>query len=330
MPKAYHYVFAPLVNIRVPSDDMLDCGSFRVWSVHNKALRDILDLMHESSPDKRDTFFDDLEEADEAVFVVKSLQIIEDSTYCPHPDLDLYTIKYTPEPYDVFCKERICFNLICKQSVFTPVVLCADDFPTVRSLAWFWNTEDGRREWQISSHEGQEFRKSMAESIKKLMIRQSGEFIDERKWLTRALSKYESGNWFKRKSNDRMLDYFSALEALYTDDSTEGTSLKLTTRVAMVLSGGDKEYGEALDRIKKFYDARSSSSHGSQTKDLHEEDLAELREYVRRGILMAFELSKQAKGQGDWQKICKRLLNPRDTKLLQELESIRGGLDAVW
>lgn len=329
MSKIYHCAFAPLVNAQVPSDDMLDCGSFRVRSVRNKALRDILDLMHEHSPDKRDTFFDDLEEADEAAFVVKDIQINEDDTDYD-PDSDIISVKYTPKPYDVFCKERICFNLTCKQSVFTPVVLCADDFPTVRSLAWFWNTEVGRREWQISSHEGQELRKSMVESIKKLMIRQSGEFIDERKWLTRALSKYESGNWFKRKSNDRLLDYFSALEALYTDDSTEGTSLKLPIRVAMVLSDGDEEYGEVQDRIKKLYDARSSNSHGSQTKDLRKDDLAELREYVRRGILMAFELSKQAKGPGDWQRICKRLLKPRDPELRQDLKNIRGGLGAIW
>ncbi len=143
MSKIYHYVFAPIVNIRVP-DEMLDCGSFRIQSVRGEALHKIARLMNEQSPDARDTSPDDLERADEAVFVVKSLQIVEnDSNSGYYPDLDsgLYTIEYKPNRYDVFRKERICFNLICRESVFSPVVLCTDDFPTVRSLAWFWDSD---------------------------------------------------------------------------------------------------------------------------------------------------------------------------------------------
>ena len=325
MPKVYHYVFAPLVNAHVP-DEMLDCGSFRVQSVRSEELRKIARLMNEHSPDARDTSPDDLEEADEAVFVVKSLQIVEDdSTY--NPDFDLYTIEYTPKQCDVFRKERICFNLICKQSVFTPVVLCADDFPTVRSLAWFWDSDT--RDWWFSSQEEQVIQKSMVGLIQKLMIFQSGEFLDKREWLTQALSKYEVGCRFRREFNDCLRDYFSTLEALYTVEK-DGIAQNLATRVAMVLAGRDEEYGEVLGRIKKLYDACSSMRHGSKTKDLHGEDLVELREYVRRGILMAFELSKQANGLDKWQKICKRLLNPRDPELRRDLKNIRGGLDAIW
>jgi len=326
MPKVYHYVFAPIVNVRVP-DEMLDCGSFRIQSVRSETLRKIARLMNEHSPDARDISPDDLEQADEAVFVVKSLQIIEDdSTY--DPDSNLYTIEYTPKQYDVFRKERICFNLICRESVFSPVVLCADDFPTIRSLAWFWDSDT--RDWWFSSHEEQVIQKSTAGFIQKLMIFQSGEFLDKRGWLTRALSHYEVGCRFRREFNDCLRDYFSALEALYTDDSKEGVTNKLATRVAMVLAGNDEEYGKVLDRIKKLYNACSSNRHGSQTKNLHVEDLMEIREYVRRGILMAFELSKQVKGLDNWQKICERLLGTRDKQLLQELDSMRGGLGAVW
>lgn len=326
MPKVYHYVFAPLVNARVP-DEMLDCGSFRVQSVRSEALRNIARLMNEHSPDLRDTSPDDLGQADEAVFVVKPLRVEEDdSTY--DPDLDMYSIEYTPKQYDVFRKERICFNLICRESVFLPVVLCADDFPTVRSLAWFWDLHT--RDWWFNSHEEQVIQKSMVGSIQKLMILQSGEFLDGREWLTRALLEYEVGCRFGRELNDCLRDYFSALEALYSVEK-EGIAQKLATRVAMVLAGTDEEYGGVLDRIKELYGASSSKRHGSKPKYLfHKEDLVELREYVRRGILMAFELPKQAKGLGDWQKICKGLLNPRDKKLLQELEHIRGDLDAIW
>lgn len=325
MPKVYNYVFAPIGNARV-SDEMLDCGSFRVQSVRGEALRNIARLMNEHSPALRDTLPYDLEHADEVVFVIKSLQIVEDdSTY--DPDSNLGTIEYIPEQYDVFRKERICFNMICREPVFLPIALCADDFPPVRSLAWFWYPDV--RDWLFRFHEEQAIQKSTVRPIQKLMTFQSGEFLDRREWLTQALLEYDVGCQFRREFNDRLRDYFSTLEALYTVEK-EGIAQNLATRVAMVLAGRDEEYGEVLDRVKNLYNACSSKRHGKQTSNLHEEDLVELREYVRRGILMAFELSKQVKGLGDWQKICKRLLNPRDKQLLQELESIRGGWDAIW
>lgn len=223
-------------------------------------MRNIACLMDEHSDDSRDTLPYDIEEADEVVFVIKSLQIKEDdSTY--DPDLEIYMIEYTPEQYDVFRKERICFNLICRESVFLPVVLCADDFPTVRSLAWFWHPDV--RDWLFISHEEQVIQKSTVRSIQKLMLFQSGEFLDKREWLTRALSEYDVGCQFLREFNDCLRDYFSALEALYPVEN-ERITQNLATRVAMVLAGNDEEYGKVLDRVKKLYNACSSIRHGKQ------------------------------------------------------------------
>jgi hypothetical protein len=98
----------------------------------------------------------------------------------------------------------------------------------------------------------------------------------------------------------------------------------------MVLAESDEQSGKVMDRVRKLYNACSSQRHGSKAPDLQEEDLFVLRTYVRRGILMAFELSRSANGPGDWQKTCKDLLNPRDEKLLLKLRDIRAGWNAIW
>ncbi len=305
-------------------DEVLDYGSFRIQNVRGEALRNIARVMDDTSPDVRDTSPNDLERADEAAFIVKPLQIQMDTE--PLDD-DLSTVKFTPTAHDAFRKERVCFNLLCHKPVFTPVVLCADDFPTVRSVHWFWNSDT--RDWWFAPNQGQTLYASQAELVQRLIASQCGEFLDGRRWLTMALSEYESGCEFQRKPNDCLRDYFSALEALYTVEQS-GMSQNLATRVAMVLARSDAEYGELLAGIKQLYHVCSSKRHGSQASDLQAEDMTELRTYARRGILMAIELSRPAKGPCDWQTICKRLLNPRDTKLLLELKDIRGGLEAIW
>lgn len=127
--------------------------------------------------------------------------------------------------------------------------------------------------------------------------------IDNSKRKTANTSKHSRitiANYFiqnARSCNDlglKMTSYCSALETLFSNDSTE-LSHKLAERVAHFLSTNKAERIVIFKFIKKAYDIRSKIVHGATIKDNHidglESLLIEMDNTCRKIINYAFSKS---------------------------------------
>jgi hypothetical protein len=105
------------------------------------------------------------------------------------------------------------------------------------------------------------------------------------------------GAYTKPMGDDRVLDYWIALEALVLPDGKEG---ELRTKAALRLAwlfGTNANRSEVFKKVQKSYDLRSSIAHGTQhhTKP---EDAAYLEGLVRQTMLHCLELGKVP--EPDW------------------------------
>jgi len=88
---------------------------------------------------------------------------------------------------------------------------------------------------------------------------------------------------------DRLLDYWIALEALVTPESSSEVTYRAALRSAIIAGDDDEERVEIYDFIRKrSYDCRSKIVHGSCAKDV-EEIAVRTGEILRRIILRAFD-----------------------------------------
>lgn len=98
-----------------------------------------------------------------------------------------------------------------------------------------------------------------------------------------ALRRF-TGAYPKPMSDDRILDYWIALEALVIPDGKEGElRSKGATRLAW-LFGNQSNRVEIFKKVQKSYDLRSNIAHGSNTS-VQLEDVTYLEDLVRRTML---------------------------------------------
>ena len=92
-----------------------------------------------------------------------------------------------------------------------------------------------------------------------------------------------------------VLNSFTALEGLLTNDSTSELSYRLSARIASLLGEDDESRKRVFKEMKSFYDLRSKIIHGSgfRLKPKHQamlEEVPRLRELVRRVLLRIMAL----------------------------------------
>jgi hypothetical protein len=95
--------------------------------------------------------------------------------------------------------------------------------------------------------------------------------------------------------DNEVLNLFTALEGLLTNDSTSELTYRLSMRVASLLGEDDESRKRVFNEMKSFYDLRSKIVHGSgfRLKPKYQallEQVSTLREYVRRVILRIMAL----------------------------------------
>lgn len=78
-----------------------------------------------------------------------------------------------------------------------------------------------------------------------------------------ALSRFTDG-YERIKSEDKIIDYMIALEALYLQEGTAELSYRLAHRVSVLLTKDKKERRRLFEMTRKSYDLRSKIVHGSK------------------------------------------------------------------
>jgi hypothetical protein len=105
-----------------------------------------------------------------------------------------------------------------------------------------------------------------------------------------ALRRF-TGAYPKPMGDDRILDYWIALEALVMPDGKEGElRSKGTTRLAW-LFGNQGNRLEVFTKVQKSYDLRSKIAHGSETS-VELEDVTFLEDLVRQTMLHCVSTKK--------------------------------------
>lgn len=254
-------------------------------------------------------------EIEQGVFLVKQAELPEDALRDP------------------MGKEWRCLNLVLAEPVHILGVYQADDFPIPGNGGEAWVDPS----WPslpstYDASDGQEFQAHHSEHICNLLPLLSDEYLATRPWLLHALEAYACASDSGRSKVDRLSDFIGVLNVLYARGDS-GLTDKLSNRVANVLAKDNSEYSTVTSRIKELYKSRSKKAHGELVgleKKVMPSDLAELRQIVRRSILMAIQLSKGYQKQETWDRFCADLSNARNDTLLSQLERVRNGFADIW
>jgi UDP-2,3-diacylglucosamine pyrophosphatase LpxH len=91
-----------------------------------------------------------------------------------------------------------------------------------------------------------------------------------------------------RRNEDRLINLFIALEALYSDRSGE-LSYKLSNRMASLLARTDQERGDIFEHVRDLYDKRSKIIHGDLEK-VTNEDMVRLSSLTKHSLTAVFRL----------------------------------------
>lgn len=89
---------------------------------------------------------------------------------------------------------------------------------------------------------------------------------------------------------DKLVDYFIALEALYSRNETEIT-FRFSIRMSVLLEVDSNEIKQTFDDAKDYYHKRSGAVHGDLIK-IDESKINKIDLWVRKSILYFIELSK--------------------------------------
>lgn len=98
------------------------------------------------------------------------------------------------------------------------------------------------------------------------------------------------GNAYERvRHEDRLIDYWIALEALFLPDERQELSYRSSLRVAYLLENDPERRRNAFEALRRSYRARSSVVHGTAVQDAEEmrEISTSTEEFLRRSIRVA-------------------------------------------
>lgn len=133
------------------------------------------------------------------------------------------------------------------------------------------------RDFQISKNEI----KLLHKNIKKFSGSQYA-------YLRLAMKYYRKGKW-SQIPEDKLINYFIALEALYSNSKSE-ISFRFAMRLALLLGRSSKSRKNIAQKAKKLYDIRSRIIHGDKFI-LSAKSLKEADEWLRKSILSFMTLS---------------------------------------
>lgn len=133
------------------------------------------------------------------------------------------------------------------------------------------------RDFQISKNEI----KLLHKNIKKFSGSQYA-------YLRLAMKYYRKGKW-SQIPEDKLINYFIALEALYSNSKSE-ISFRFAMRLALLLGHSSKSRKNIAQKAKKLYDIRSRIIHGDKFT-LPAKSLKEADEWLRKSILSFMALS---------------------------------------
>jgi len=315
MTNASHFLFSPLTNVSLTAGEAIECGHFfKVVPVSGPSLRHLQTWMEHKSSENRQGWL--LAETQEGVFILK-----------PEQDSE-------KRGSDAFQRERRCLNLVLKDAVHTLAVYRADDFPIPGEGGEVWFSDswaDLPETYEASG--GQPFDTHHQVHGLHLMPLLCDEFLSRRPWLQHALQGYEEANDPGKSKVERLSEYLAALNVLYME-KREGITEGLSTRVAMVLARDDDEHSTIMRHLGELYrKPRSKKAHGEVVgleRTIPSSELNELRQEVRRGLLMGMELSKGHQSVSSWERFCSELRMVRSSALQSTLQDVRERWRDIW
>jgi hypothetical protein len=101
-----------------------------------------------------------------------------------------------------------------------------------------------------------------------------------------AMRRFNLG-YLRQSDEDRLIDYWVALEALFASDSTQELRYRASLRIARFVSASPEERSELFQGLKVSYDLRSNVVHGGDPR-------AKLRRQLPEAILRTEETLRRA------------------------------------
>jgi hypothetical protein len=210
-----------------------------------------------------------------------------------------YNIKYKTPEYSIFSTDYIditnkdfvrvlfCLRLLKKSAVFYDNKIVSETFEEERKkfntsiIKIFGSAANLGDALLIKKDEVLEL-KNIYKDIKNLINCNTEKFF-------LALSRLSFG-MERMLPRDRIIDYITGLEALYTDSNE--LKFRLSIILASIFESSLKEKGGVYNFVNEFYDLRSCIVHGSYSKKclklrkkyLNDKSMERLEEYLRKSL----------------------------------------------
>lgn len=203
-----------------------------------------------------------------------------------HHDLGIDAVVYAKNHLDAFDKITseldIIFDHYC--------TLTGNDIVLHPTTEWNFSQVNNRSSYKRVDIETIPYRdfqisKNQLKSLQKHIKKFSG---SQYAYLRLAMKYYRKGKW-SDIPEDKLINYFIALESLYSNSKSE-ISFRFAVRLALLLGRSSKSRKNISQKAKKLYDLRSRIIHGDKFT-LPSKSLQEADEWLRKSILSFMMLS---------------------------------------
>ena len=110
-----------------------------------------------------------------------------------------------------------------------------------------------------------------------------------------ALRRFDMGGFGRELPEDRLIDFWVALEALFAkDDETQELTYKFAIRIAHFIGNDRDDRKRLFDQLRKAYGVRSRIVHGSQPEDMRVEEAVQVTEDALRRSLYQIAIESKS------------------------------------
>lgn len=115
--------------------------------------------------------------------------------------------------------------------------------------------------------------------------------------LKLAISRWDSSTTERVREEDKLVDYWIALESLFCPDSAQELKFRASLRIAAFLGQTGEDRCEIYDAMRRSYDRRSELVHG-RTVDNIAQVAETTRRYLREALLRILEMEQPFRPEG--------------------------------